>query len=202
MPQLRLPMLAADRFGYVFTIDLITTVGKFSQYKVDLAQKPDGVYTQDFHIDTDFFRNMENTEVIDADINVHLDMTKRNETYFLNFTCKGNMHIPCDRCLDPMDHPVDTDYHLTVVYGDKYDDASDDTLVIPYSDTYLNVAYMLYDTIMLTVPLRHVHAPGQCNKAMAAVLHRHGAGSDAPDDDDTPDDDPEIIADQAEEAVE
>ncbi len=168
-------------------------MGKFSQYKVDLAQKPDGKYTQDFHIDTTFFRNMENTEVIDADIDVHLDMTKHNDAYHLDFTCRGMMHIPCDRCLDPMELPVDTSYHLTVKYGEHYDDAADDTLIIPYSDSYLNVAYMLYDTIMLTVPLRHVHAPGQCNKAMAAVLHRHNAGTDA--------DDPEEIADEAEEAA-
>ena len=92
-----------------------------------------------------------------------------------------------------MELPVDTSYHLTVKYGEHYDDAADDTLIIPYSDSYLNVAYMLYDTIMLTVPLRHVHAPGQCNKAMAAVLHRHNAGTDA--------DDPEEIADEAEEAA-
>lgn len=116
---------------------------------------------------------MENPDVISADVKVHLDLVKRHEAYDLTFTCKGMIQIPCDRCLDPLDHDVDTTYHITVEYGDKYDDVSDDLLVIPYSDTYLNVAYMLYDTIMLTVPLRHVHPAGQCNKAMAAVLSRH-----------------------------
>lgn len=159
-------------------------MGKFSQYKVQLAGKADGRYTQEFVCDTTFFRNMENTEVSDADIAVRLDMQKKNEAFDLTFTCIGDMHIPCDRCLDPMDHHVDTTYHLTVKYGEKYDDASDDLLIIPYSDSFLNVAYMLYDTIMLTIPLRHVHAPGQCNKAMAAVLHKHNpAGGDDEADD-------------------
>ena len=65
-------------------------------------------------------------------------------------------------------------------YGDRYDDVSDDLLVIPESDSYLNVAYMLYDTIVLTIPLRHVHPMGKCNRAMAAALHRHhsAAGDD------------------------
>ncbi len=55
-------------------------------------------------------------------------------------------------------------------------------LIIPHSDTYLNVAYMLHDTVMLTVPLRHVHPAGQCNRAMSAVLSRHNA--EALDDED------------------
>ena len=156
-------------------------LGKFSKYKVQLASRPDGKYEQDFVCDTEFFRNMENTEVIDADIDVHLEMVKKNEAYDMTFTCRGKMHIPCDRCLDPLEHDVDTTYHITVKYGDAYEDASDDLLIVPWSDPDLNVAYMLYDTIMLTIPLRHVHAPGLCNKAMAAVLSRHGAGEDIED---------------------
>ncbi len=159
-------------------------MGTFSQNKVELAGKADGKYTQEFVCDTDFFRNMENQEVDNAHISVHLDMVKKNEAFDLTFTFHGAMEIPCDRCLDPMDHEVDTTYHLTVQYGDEYNDASEDLLIIPYSDSYLNVAYMLYDTIMLTVPLRHVHAPGQCNRAMAAVLNKHNpGGADGMDED-------------------
>lgn len=156
-------------------------MGKFSQYKVQLASKTDGRHEQDFVCDTEFFRNMENDDVADADIKVHLDLEKKNDAYVLVFTCKGMMHIPCDRCLDPMEHPVDTTYRLTVRYGERYDE-SDDVLIIPHGDTYLNVAYMLHDTVMLTVPLRHVHPAGQCNRAMSAVLSRHNA--EALDDED------------------
>ncbi len=157
-------------------------MGKFSKYKVQLASLADGRYEQDFVCDTDFFRNMENADVVDADVAVHLDLEKKNDAYRFRFECKGVMHIPCDRCLDPMEHDVDATYGLTVKYGEEYDDVSDDLLVIPYSDAYLNVAYMLYDTIMLTIPLRHVHAPGQCNRAMAAVLHKHHANDHETDD--------------------
>ena len=118
---------------------------------------------------------MENTDVLNADVDVHLDLTNKNGLYDLAFTCKGKLQIPCDRCLDPIDHEVDTTYHITVEYGDSYNDASDDLLIIPNSDTYLNVAYMLYDTILLTIPLRHVHPLGKCNRAMAAALNKHKA---------------------------
>ena len=116
---------------------------------------------------------MENPDIISSDVKVHLDLEKKNETYDCTFTCKGTLKIPCDRCLDPIDHEVDTTYHISVKYGEGYNDENDDLLVIPYSDSYLNVAYMLYDTIVLTIPLRHVHPMGKCNRAMLAALHKN-----------------------------
>lgn len=153
-------------------------MGKYSQYKVELASLPDGHFEQDFDCSTEFFRNMEVPEVISADVKAHLDLEKKNEAYDCTFHCKGMLQIPCDRCLDPMDHEVDTLYHITVRYGDDYNDESDDLLIIPQSSRVLNVAYMLKDTILLTIPLRHVHAPGKCNRSMAAALNRHSTADD------------------------
>ncbi len=153
-------------------------MGKFSQYKVQLASLPDGKFEQEFECGTEFFKNMENNEILSSDVHVHLDLEKKNEAYDCTFHCKGLLQIPCDRCLDPIDHEVDATYHVTVKYGDTYKDDSDDLLIIPESDTFLNVAYMLYDTIVLTIPLRHVHPLGKCNRAMAAALSKHRASAD------------------------
>lgn len=136
---------------------------------------PEGHHERDFHIGPEFFKNMENPDILGADVNVHLDLEHRNGAYDCTFTCKGTLEIPCDRCLDPLEHEVDTQYHVVVKYGDRYDDASDDVLVIPESNHSLNVAYMLNDTIVLTIPMRHVHPMGKCNRAMAAVLNKHSS---------------------------
>ena len=60
-------------------------------------------------------------------------------------------------------------------YGEDYNDDSDDLLVIPESDSYLNVAYMIYDTVALAVPIKHVHPLGKCNRQMSAMLRKHRA---------------------------
>lgn len=152
-------------------------MGKFTQYKVELASLADGKYEQDFVIDTEFFKNMENYDIISSDVKVHLDLVKKNDTYDCTFHCKGMLQIPCDRCLDALDHEVDATYHVVVKYGDRYDDGADNILTIPYSDRYLNAAYMLYDTVLLTIPLRHVHPLGKCNRQMQAALNRHRAST-------------------------
>lgn len=153
-------------------------MGKFTAYKVQLASLPDGHHEQDFEIGTEFFRNMENRDIISSDIYVHLDLIKKDELYDCTFTVKGVLQIPCDRCLDPLEHEVDTEYHVVVKYGDNYDDGADNLLTIPYSNSYLNVAYILNDTILLTIPMRHVHPLGKCNRAMAAALNKHRSAGD------------------------
>lgn len=153
-------------------------MGKFTAYKVELASLPDGKYEQDFVCDTEFFKNMEHTGINKADVKVHMDLVKKNDAYDCKFHCTGVVTVPCDRCLDPLDIDVDTDYHIIVKYGEEFDDESDDLLIIPYNNSNLNVAYMLYDTILLTIPLRHVHPLGKCNRAMAQALNKHRANID------------------------
>ena len=157
-------------------------MGKYSAYKVQLASLPEGKFQQEFVCDTQFFKNMENEDVVNSDVKVHLDLENRNGLYDLKFTLKGMVQVPCDRCLDPIDIEVDTSYNIKVEYGDSYDDASDELLIIPSSNSYLNVAYMLYDTILLSIPMRHVHPLGKCNRAMAAALNKHKAQSDIDDE--------------------
>lgn len=102
--------------------------------------------------------------------------------YDLHFHVVGTVVLLCDRCLDAMDHEVDTTYDISVKYGEAYCDDSDTLLEIPESENYLNVAYMLYDTVALTIPIKHVHAPGKCNREMSSRLHRHKVHSASAED--------------------
>ena len=133
-----------------------------------------------------------------SDVRVHLDLEKRHDAYDCTFTCRGTVTVPCDRCLDPMDLDVDTQYHIIVKYGEDYNDESDELLVIPEGSPNLNVAYMLYDTILLTIPLRHVHPLGKCNRAMAAALSKHRASSDDDEEEGEYEGDVEAIAEESE----
>lgn len=152
-------------------------VGKYSQYKVELATLKEGKFEQDFECGTEFFKNMENPDILNGDVHVHMDGEHKADRYYLSFHCEGVVEIPCDRCLDPIEYPIDAEYKITVEFGDEYNDASDELLIIPHTDRWLNVAYMLYDTIVLSIPLRHVHPLGKCNRAMAAALNKHRAGA-------------------------
>ncbi len=157
-------------------------MGKFTAYKLPLKSLGEGTYEFDYKLDKQFFVNMEYADVRDAGLDVHLVVTHHNDLYHLDFRITGTITLLCDRCLDDLLMPVDTTYAIDVEYGDDYNDDSDSLLIIPQSDNSLNVAYMLFDTVVLCIPMKHVHPLGKCNRAMSALLkkHRaHGTGEDA-----------------------
>lgn len=138
-----------------------------------LKSMPKGDHSFEYHLGKQFFINMENTDVRDADLSVDLAVSYNGEFYELNFAVEGTVTLLCDRCLDDLIIPIETGYHVIVKYGESYDDSSDEMLVIPESDNSLNVAYMLFDTVMLAIPIKHVHPLGKCNRAMSALLKKH-----------------------------
>lgn len=150
-------------------------MGKFSAYKLPLKSLGIGTHEFEYHLDKQFFANMESSDVHDADLSVHLTVTYKGDFYDLDFHITGEVVLICDRCLDDLHFPIDATYHIVVKYGDYYNDDSDEVLEIPQSDSSLNVAYMLYDTVELAIPIKHVHPMGKCNRQMSALLKKHRA---------------------------
>lgn len=170
-------------------------MGKFTAYKIPLKSLPTGIHEFDFHLDKVFFTDMDNSDIHNADLTVHLTVEVKPQVYMLRFVITGTLTLICDRCLDDMIVPVETEYNLNVKYGDQYDDSTDDVLVIPHSDNYLNVAYLIYDTAALAIPMRHVHPAGKCNRQMSDLLRQHRAEAAADGDDSSDGDDDNIATD-------
>ncbi|HIX26997.1 MAG TPA: DUF177 domain-containing protein [Candidatus Barnesiella excrementigallinarum] len=171
-------------------------MGRFSAYKLPLKSMPIGTQNFEYVLDNEFFKNIEGEDVQKGKVKVNLTVKRTADVFELDFDLEGVVQIPCDRCLDDMDHEVNTHETLYVKFGAEYSEESDNVVVIPESDGELNVAWFLYEFIALTIPLKHVHPAGKCNKSMSAKLRKHTARSleDGEDDDDAVayDDDDEI----------
>jgi uncharacterized metal-binding protein YceD (DUF177 family) len=62
-----------------------------------------------------------------------------------------------------------------VKFGNEYAEESDEVVIVPEEEGSINIAWFLYEFIALAIPMKHVHAPGKCNKAMTSKLKRHSA---------------------------
>ena len=154
-----------SNFAAVFSIKFL--VGKFSAYKLPLKTLPHGSHAFDYKLQKQFFVDMESADIRDADLDVHVDVNYKGDLYEITLTVKGEITLICDRCLDDLQWPVDTTFHIFVKYGPDYNDDSDELLEIPESDAELNIA--------LTIPIKHVHPLGKCNRAMSSLLKKHRA---------------------------
>ena len=81
--------------------------------------------------------------------------------------------MPCDRCLDDMEQPVSSTDKLLVKFGHEYAEEGENLIVIPEDEGIINVAWFMYEFVALAIPMKHVHAPGKCNKAMSSKLRKH-----------------------------
>ena len=156
-------------------------MGKFSAFKLPLKSLGTGTHNFEYHLDKQFFTNMENSDIHGADLDVKLTVVYNGEFYTLDFSIAGEVTLICDRCLDDLHFPIEATYHIVVKYGEDYNDDNDEVLEIPAGDAFLNVAYMIYDTVVLAIPIKHVHPLGKCNRQMSAKLKKHRATTDGED---------------------
>ena len=125
-----------------------------------------------YQLDNQFFLDLDAPDVQKGQVNVVLKVRKTSGIYQLDFHTEGKVIVICDRCLDEMEQPIETDDRLKVKLGADFAEI-DDMVVVPEEDGYINVAWFIYEFIALSIPMKHVHAPGKCNKDMVNKLSKH-----------------------------
>ena len=141
------------------------------EFDIDLLSIKEGKpFEKEYRIERDFFETRDNVDILGADVDVVLHIEKRHGGYRLEFDLAGDLEVPCDRCLEPVKIPVDTTYDIMVRHGEEFDDSRDDLLIIPENQTSIDVSGLINDTLLLEIPLRHVHPEGECNADMLREL--------------------------------
>ncbi len=164
---------------------------KFEQYDILLKNfAPGAVQVVEYVLDDDFFRKIDSPAVQKGRVEASVRVSSRVDAFELQFALDGCVSLPCDRCLDEMDLPIAHRESLRVKLGERFSEEGD-TVVVPEREGVVNVAWFLYEFVVLNIPLKHVHEDGQCNKAMLSKLQEHIARSDNDDPDNDLDGDSE-----------
>ena len=67
---------------------------------------------------------------------------------------------------------------ISVKFGEDYDDSRENVLVIPSHWRELDLLPIMRDSVLLTIPIKHVHPEGECNELMMEKLGAHKADLD------------------------
>ena len=143
-----------------------------------------------YELNDDFFADIEAPDIEKGKLNVSLSVQKAAGAFVLDFVIEGEVIVTCDRCLDEMQVPVYTEDSMKVKLGPEYSD-DDEIVIIPENEGIINVAWNIYEFIMLSLPMKHVHKEGECNKEMLETLSpllRTDAQDDDFEDDEFPSD--------------
>ena len=144
------------------------------QFKIDLKGLTDEVTTFEFDLDDDYFAALDETEVESGQLHVSLSIRKASGFFELQFHTVGTVDIQCDRCLDLMEQPIETDNRLIAKFGSTSSE-DDETVMIDENEGMLDVSWLIYEFIALAIPIQHVHVTGKCNPAMTQALEELSA---------------------------
>ena len=152
------------------------------QFKIDLKALTEDQTSLAYELTDDYFSALSDAEIKGGSLHVSGSIRKAVGFFELLLDISGTVRIPCDRCLDDMDQPIETQLRLVakLVTADEVGQGSgnsteDELVKVDENDGVLDLAWPIYETIALAVPIQHVHQPGDCNDAMMRVLTEHSA---------------------------
>jgi len=144
------------------------------QFKIDLKALTQDETPLQYELDDDYFAALSDAEIRGGSLHVSGSIRKAVGFFELLLNIGGTVRIPCDRCLEDMSQPIETQLRLVVKLGSE-PSSEDEIIIVDEAEGILDTSWLIYETIALAVPIQHVHQPGDCNDAMMRVLSEHSA---------------------------
>jgi uncharacterized metal-binding protein YceD (DUF177 family) len=144
------------------------------QFKIDLKSLTSEETTLDFDLKDSYFESLDDSELKQGALHVSVSIRKATGFFELLFHTEGTVTVTCDRCLDDMSQEIETDNRLIVKLG-AVNSEEDDLITVSEDEGILDLSWIIYEFIVLAIPIKHVHAPGKCNPAMSQVLEELSA---------------------------
>jgi len=129
------------------------------EFDISFIGLKEGLHQFDYNIKKEFFDFFNYNELNDSNVQVSLAFLKKATLFELTFSFSGWVEIACDLTNELYHQPIRTSSNLIVNFGDEFNNENEELLIIPYSEFKLNIAQHIYETIVLTIPLKRIH-PG------------------------------------------
>ena len=142
--------------------------------RIDLNALKEGENLIARDLQDEFFATIEADTVRKGSVHVRISALRKGERFEFAVQVKGVVNVPCDLCLDDLELLIENEGTLLAQLGDHPAEA-DGLVVVDKRAGWIDLSWFVYETIVLAVPLRHVHAPGACNPRMTDLLAKYSA---------------------------
>lgn len=143
---------------------------KNNEFLIPVSGLALGSHSYQFEIDDDFFAEREYSEIQQGKVSVRLDIDRQETLMTLDFSIKGTVRVPCDRCADEFDLPISDEREFFLKLGTENAEESDDVVVVSADQADYDVSSLIYEFIILAVPMHRVHPEDGCNPEVLAML--------------------------------
>lgn len=145
----------------------------FTDYIINLRELSIGLHSFEFILDDSFFSLFEDSMVSKGNLTAKVDVSVGKQID-IDLNVVGFVSVPCDRCLDDMILKINgVDSFSVQMYDEKLDFVDQDVVEVDDVHGNFNIAWILYETIVLNIPMQHVHEDGGCNEEMFEKLRHY-----------------------------
>lgn len=134
-------------------------------YKLNLKSLKDGKHEFAYRLDEAYFAGI-GGEITSGDVEAKVECIRHAEVFQLTISLDGYVVTTCDRCLDEVELDVVTERNLVVKLGAEHQEESDEIITIPEREGVLDLQWLLYEDIVLDLPLQRMHEEGDCDSLM------------------------------------
>ncbi len=151
---------------------------RLKDYSISFKGLTEGLHKFEYQIGTSFFKLFENPLVESGQLNAVVSLNKSQNLLVVDFNISGVVNSICDNCLAPIEIPVDCSERLYFNFGLEYAEQSEEIIVLSYDEHQINVAQWLYEFIIVSLPIRHIHPEDEngnptCNIQMLDKLNEY-----------------------------
>ena len=143
---------------------------KGNEYQIPVNGLALGNHSYHFDVKDDFFEGMDYSEIHQGTVSIDLDIEKTELMMTLNFALQGKVRVACDRCADEFDIPIENNEVYYVKFGSEVAEESDDVVVVPTDQHDFDISSLIYEYIILSIPIHRVHPEGECNPEVLQML--------------------------------
>ena len=111
------------------------------QYKLCLRTLSEGDHEYSWLLEDKYFQSFEANGIEGGEVEVHLHLHRMGSIFNLTFSYNGVVDTTCD------------------------------ILVIPELDGVLDLEWLLYEDVVLSLPMQRLHDEGDCNEEMMEIIH-------------------------------
>ena len=144
---------------------------KGNEFLIPVSGLALGVHDFRFEIKDDFFADLDYSEVKQGTVTVDLHVVREEQMMTLTFHLEGAVCVPCDRCGDEFNIPIQSNQVFYIKLGaEEVEEESDDVVVVPAEEHAYDLRSLIYEYIILSIPIHRVHPEGGCNPEALALL--------------------------------
>lgn len=115
-----------------------------------------GKHNFEFSVDDAFFEKLDYSPIQKGKVQTKIMLDKKSSMMILDFELDGWIGSNCDRCTVEYKQAIAGEHQMYVKFGDDFEEPDDNLMVIPRESYQLDVAQLIYEFILLNVPLKKI----------------------------------------------